>query len=196
MEEIENRWRKLSLSDTEGRKVDLSKERKQTESVLAAKFLMRRVVNIEAVARTFQPIWHTGRNFEVTSTGDNLVLIAFELKVDVEKVLQGEPWTFDWHLVVLQRYDGITPVANLSFDKASFWVQIHNLPFSLLTVEAALSIGETIGTVMKSRDSKEMRGGNFMRVRVAIDIKKPLCRGRKISWDQTGEGSRMSIFHV
>lgn len=188
MEEIENRWRKLSLSDTEGRKVDLSKERKQTESVLAAKFLMRRVVNIEAVARTFQPIWHTRRNFEVTSTGDNLVLIAFELKVDVEKVLQGEPWTFDWHLVVLQRYDGITPVANLSFDKTSFWVQIHNLPFSLLTVEAALSIGETIGTVMKSRDSKEMRGGNFMRVRVAIDIKKPLCRGRKISWDQTGEG--------
>lgn len=188
MEEIENRWRKLSLSDTEGRKVDLSKERKQTESVLAAKFLMRRVVNIEAVARTFQPIWHTRRNFEVTSTGDNLVLIAFELKVDVEKVLQGEPWTFDWHLVVLQRYDGITPVANLSFDKTSFWVQIHNLPFSLLTVEAALSIGETIGTVMKSRDSKEMRGGNFMRVRVAIDIKKPLCRARKISWDQTGEG--------
>ena len=27
-----------------------------------------------------------------------------------------------------------------------------------------------------------------MRVRVAIEIRKPLCRGRKISWDQTGEG--------
>uniref|UniRef100_A0A7N2LI42 DUF4283 domain-containing protein n=1 Tax=Quercus lobata TaxID=97700 RepID=A0A7N2LI42_QUELO len=103
MEEIENRWRKLSLSETEGRKVDLSKENKQTKAVLAAKFLTRRAVNIKAVTRTFQPIWRTRRNFDVTSTGNNLVLIAFELEADVEKVLQGEPWTFDRHLVVLQR---------------------------------------------------------------------------------------------
>ena len=77
-------------------------------------------MNIEAVARTFKPIWCTQRNFKVTSAGDNLVLIAFELEVDVEKVLQGELWKFDRHLVVLQRYDGITLVMNLSFDKTSF----------------------------------------------------------------------------
>lgn len=65
---------------------------------------------------------------------------------------------FDRHLVILQRYDGITPVTNLSFDKTSFWVQIYNLPFSLLTVEAVLSIGETLGMVMKPKDLKEMRG--------------------------------------
>lgn len=33
-----------------------------------------------------------------------------------------------------------------------------------------------------------MRGGNFMRVRVAVDITKPLCRGRKVTWDQTDKG--------
>ena len=151
------------------------------EFVLAVKFLTQRSVNIEAVARTFRPIWCTRRNFEITSTSDNLVLIAFELEVDVKKVLQGESWTFDRHFVVLQRYDGITPVMNLSFNKTSFWVQIHNLPFSLLTVEAVFSISETLGTVMKPKDINEKRGGNFMRVRVTIEIRKPLCRGRKIS---------------
>ena len=156
--------------------------------VLAAKFLTQRSVNIKAVARTFKPIWCTQKNFEVTSAGDNLVLIAFELEVDVEKVLQGELWKFDRHLVMLQRYDGITLVMNLSFNKTSFWVQIHNLPFSLLTIEATFSISETLGTVMKPKDINEMRGGNFMRVRFVIEIRKPLCRGRKISWDQTGEG--------
>ena len=44
-------------------------------------------MNIEAVARTFRPIWCTRRNFEVISAGDNFVLIAFESEVDVEKVL-------------------------------------------------------------------------------------------------------------
>ena len=33
-----------------------------------------------------------------------------------------------------------------------------------------------------------MRGGNFMRVRVEADITKPLCRGRKISWDEIRDG--------
>ena len=53
----------------------------------------------------------------------------------------------------------------------------------MLTVEAALSIGETIGTVTKLKDVGEMKGGSFMRVRVKVDISKPLCKGRKISWD-------------
>ena len=52
----------------------------------------------------------------------------------------------------------------------------------MLTVEAALSIGETIGTVTKLKDVGEMKGGSFMRVRVEV------CKGRKISWDQNSEG--------
>ena len=58
----------------------------------------------------------------------------------------------------------------------------------MLTVEAALSIGETIGTVTKLKDVGEMKGGSFMRVHVEVDISKPLCKGRKISWDQNSEG--------
>ena len=115
---------------------------------------------------------------------ENILLIAFELEINVVKVLHGEPWVFDRHLVVLQRYDGSSPVHELSFDRTSFRVQIHNLPFSLMTVEAAVSLGETLGVVSKPRDTSEMMGGNFMRVRVAVDVTKPLCRGRMIIWDQ------------
>ena len=101
MEELELRWKKLSLLEVEGKKHDLSKEKKTAEYVLAAKSFTRRSINVEAVARTFRPLWRTKRNFEVSMAGDNVVLITFEWEVDAEKVIQGEPWVFDRHLVVL-----------------------------------------------------------------------------------------------
>lgn len=50
MDDLALRWRKLSLSETEGTKCDLSKDKKVEEYVLAAKFFTRRSVNIEVVA--------------------------------------------------------------------------------------------------------------------------------------------------
>ena len=188
MEDLASRWKKLSLSEAEGKKCDLSKDKKQLEHVLAAKFFTRRPINVEVVARTFRPIWRTKRKFEVSLMGDNILLFEFELETNIEKVLQGEPWVFDRHLVALQQFDGSMPVQELSFDKANFWVQIHNLPFSLMTVEAAVNLGESLGVVAKPKDIAEMRGGNFMRVRVAVDVTKPLCRGRMITWDHGIEG--------
>lgn len=94
MEEIPKRWQKLSLTDTEGDKLDLSKEKRIPEFVLAGKFFTRRAINIEAVAKTFRPLWRTRRNFE--------------------------PWTYDRHLVALERYDGRKPVNELSFCSTAF----------------------------------------------------------------------------
>ena len=56
-EEISKRWQKLSLTDIEGDKFDLSKEKKRPEFVLARKFFTRRAINIEALAKTFRPLW-------------------------------------------------------------------------------------------------------------------------------------------
>ena len=188
MEDLAQQWQKLTLSVNEDKKVDLMAKKKAGEHVLAAKFLTHRNVNLEAVARTFRPIWRTRGSFEVNEAGNNMVLLDFEFEVDAVKVLMGEPWTFDRHLVVLERYDGSTPIQNLQFKSTSFWVQIHNLPFSYLSKEVAISIGETLGTVAVPKDSSEMRGGNFMRVRVTVDITKALCRGRRVSWGSDSDG--------
>lgn len=68
------------------------------------------------------------------------------------------------------------------------WVQIHNLPFALLTIEMALNIGETVGKVIILKERGEIKGGSFIRVKVQVDITKSLCLGRKISWDKGSEG--------
>lgn len=82
----------------------------------------------------------------------------------------------------------MTPMMELEFAKSLFWIQIHNLSFNLLSPEIALDIGETLREVVRMEDTSEMVGGNFLRVRVAIDILHPLCRGRKITYDGRSEG--------
>ena len=188
MEELTKDWKKMSLSSKEDNKFDLSKKKKTQTYTLAAKFFTRRSVNIKAVAKTFRPLWRTKRKFEVSNAGDNIILFAFESEEDIEKVLLGEPWAFDRHLVVFQRYDMSSPIEKLLFHKVSFWVQIHNLPYSLLSSEVASSLGETLGEVTLPKDHTEMRGGNFLRVRVAIDVSEPLCRGRRVKFDENEEG--------
>uniref|UniRef100_A0A7N2MJG7 Uncharacterized protein n=1 Tax=Quercus lobata TaxID=97700 RepID=A0A7N2MJG7_QUELO len=54
--------------------------------------------------------------------------------------------------------------------------------------KAMVSLREMLGIVSKPKDVAEMKGGNFMRVRVAVDVTKPLCRGKMITWDQGREG--------
>lgn len=62
---------------------------------MALKFFTCQNINIEAVACSFRPIWRTRGNFEFSDAGNNMVLFNFELDVDAEKVLMGEPWAFD-----------------------------------------------------------------------------------------------------
>ena len=101
MDELAQKWKKLSLTDVEGRRIDLSKKKKIGSHVVAAKFLTRQNINIKAVACTFRPIWRTRGNFKVNDAGGNVILFDFELEVDAVKVMMGEPWAFDRHLVVV-----------------------------------------------------------------------------------------------
>ena len=69
----------------------------------------------------------------------------------------------------------------LEFDSAHFWIQVHDLPVGSLNMRVVQDIVSVAGEVVISRaDNEDYKGGNFMRVRVKVDVTKPLSRGRKI----------------
>lgn len=47
------------------------------EFVLAAKFLTKRVLNVEATGRTFKPLWNTRRDFMIRDVGNQVILFCF-----------------------------------------------------------------------------------------------------------------------
>uniref|UniRef100_A0A7N2MKT8 DUF4283 domain-containing protein n=1 Tax=Quercus lobata TaxID=97700 RepID=A0A7N2MKT8_QUELO len=132
---------------------------------MAAKFLTRRALNIEAVTRTFSPLWRSVKGFEVRRSNDRVLLFTFEKKEEVERIMSNAPWSFNKHLVVLQWYDKEVPLKDLVFDKFSIWVQIHDVPLRFMNKAVAEKLCAVVGTVWKDIDEGETDGGSFLRMK-------------------------------
>ena len=89
---------------------------------------------------------------------------------------------------MIQWFEGNKPIKEVKFNKVKFWIQIHDLLYKFMNLETTIEIGESIGEVVIPRDDSEMRGGTFMQVRVWVDISRPLCRGRKVKFEDDLEG--------
>ncbi|KAL0004851.1 hypothetical protein SO802_012412 [Lithocarpus litseifolius] len=95
--------------------------------------------------------------------------------------MQG-PRTFDKYLIVLYQLVAEATVDNATFDRSSFWVQIHGLQLRRTSMENAAVISQTMWTIecVEELEIGDYRG-RCMRVGVNIDITQPLCRGRMMS---------------
>lgn len=101
--------------------------------------------------------------------------------MDIEHVLNGRSWSFDKNLICIQEFDSNTPPSEMNFTHEPFWIQLHGMPLAAMTFEARQRIGSTIGEVMTVDVVGEGVGwGKYLRVRVSMDISKPLAQGRLI----------------
>lgn len=132
-------------------------------------------------------VWKTRKSFDIWQVGDHLFLFVLELANDVERVLSSEPWSFDKHLVLFRRLEGARYVRSLNFTSINFWVQLHGLPMNRLDISMGIQIGKTTGIVSPHGREAKMIAGDFLRVRVEVDVSKPLCRGRKVILDDEEE---------
>uniref|UniRef100_A0A7N2RAN0 DUF4283 domain-containing protein n=1 Tax=Quercus lobata TaxID=97700 RepID=A0A7N2RAN0_QUELO len=187
MEELTRTWNSLTLSDCECSNFRIKEEQAKTEFVLAAKFLTKRALNIDAIAKTFTPLWRSRNGFKIKKESDHVVLFSFDDKNEMEKIMAAEPWSFDKRLMVLQRYEKDKNVGDMEFNKMTFWVQVHDLPIRFRTRKIAEQLCEAIGKVNVGTEEAETEGDNFIRVRVTLDITQPLSRGRVVSLDSGKE---------
>ena len=171
----------MSLSEKEQIDFILPEDHRKGEFVTAAKFLTSRFLQMDAVARTFKQLWRTDDGFRIRNQGNNMALFVFNSLVKVDKILKSQPWCFDKHLIVKQRYENDVPVKDLAFEKVHFLVQVHDIPISFQTRKVAEKLCETVGEIQRSNEAMDDDGGSFFWARVVVDVTSPLCRGRVIT---------------
>ncbi|KAL5865350.1 hypothetical protein ACOSQ3_002864 [Xanthoceras sorbifolium] len=173
---------RMKLSEEEGKTVNIDGVVKEDglrkiSLCLVGKLVTSKLTNREAFRSLIAKIWRTTQAVEVENVKENVYAFHFQNMMDRRRVLLGGPWNFDNALLVLEVPTGYGDFSEMKFRWAEFWVQVHNVPLVCMTRNVGLFLGKHIGQVKEidvgaSGDCL----GKFLRIRVAIDILKPLKR--------------------
>ena len=121
------------------------------------------------------------KGYFVQELDDRRFLFTFFHEYDISRVLEGGPWIYDNMYILLHRLmPNEAPVA-IPLDSFDFWVQIHNLPVRFMSTKVGKQFGDFMGKFIQYDESNNTRfGASYMRVKVQIDVSKPLKCWKKI----------------
>lgn len=92
----------------------------------------------------------------------------------------------------MPRYEQESVIEEITFDQASFWVQLLGIPLCYKIMEVVIKISSVIGEVSHQTTLNNSDGGSFLYLKMTIDLSLPLCRGRLISLEN-GKQTRVTF---
>ncbi|KAJ1394180.1 Zinc finger, CCHC-type [Sesbania bispinosa] len=146
---------------------------------LVGRIVAEKTLNRNVVKEIVSKAWDVKDEVKISDLGPNIYLFTFSEVEKVKKVLEEGPWFIMGHLLSVQYWIPEVSVFEINFDHVYFWVQLHRLPLEYMTVNNARKVAQKIGTVHSIEDpfvEGQLRRP-FFRVRVKVNIKKPLLTG-------------------
>ncbi|XVF67504.1 hypothetical protein PTKIN_Ptkin10aG0126500 [Pterospermum kingtungense] len=151
------------------------------ELCLVGTFVMNRTLNFNVMKHRMACIWQPGCGMVVKDLRSKLILFRFYHPVDVKKVLDGGPWSFDNHLLLLHELKQGDDPMDIPLYLASFWVQVHDLTLGFFSEVVGKALGNYIGTFLEyDKRNVFYVDRPYMRIRVSVDIRQPLKKGKKV----------------
>ncbi|EPS73023.1 hypothetical protein M569_01734 [Genlisea aurea] len=148
---------------------------------LVWKVLHPRPINPETVSKQMHKAFNPLKELTVKFLGDNKFLFRFEHLGDCLNVEERSPWHFENHLLFLNRVPLGSHAGSVALNPCLFSVQIHNLPFLSFPSGVGDTLGNRIGKFVHAElDAKGRSSIAALRMRVAIDIRKPLIRALQV----------------
>ncbi|KAK9995636.1 hypothetical protein SO802_020322 [Lithocarpus litseifolius] len=186
------------------------------------KFFTKRAVKIDAVAKSFRPLWRTRQSFNIRDIGNNHLVFAFEIEADVEKVLLGAgPWSFNRHRDTLLSFKGrqvtfedgsegwiafkYERLPNLCYwcgrlshdDKdCIFWLQIPALPNNQVILQND-SIGSTLLIIQDDYAGSRRNREQLLVVEPMVDVLSGGCQDKtNVDLDTNAELDKSKVDKV
>ncbi|XP_060974339.1 uncharacterized protein LOC115695596 [Cannabis sativa] len=151
---------------------------------LVGKFLSNRVIDFEKIQNILASLWQPGMGMFVKQLDTNRFLFQFYHEVDIQRVINGSPWTYDRMQLIIERLNVGGDPKSLPLNTLDIWVQLHNVEPGFMTETTLRKVGNTMGKYLES-DPKNFIGvwRDYLRMRITLNIEKPLRRRLKITKD-------------
>ncbi|CAI9757017.1 unnamed protein product [Fraxinus pennsylvanica] len=182
---LEDIYAKISLEDEEqGVELqgdDAIQENEEYRYCLVGRFLTDRIIHFVSMRNTMAAIWRPKKGICIKDIGAGLYIFQFFHALDMDRVLQDGPWTFNQHLLILKHLKDDANPMRVDLFETSFWVQVNEVPAGFRSERILIHIGNYIGAFLSS-DSNNFSGGwkAFLRIRVLMDVRLPLKRRMKL----------------
>lgn len=172
---------KLKLSETEKRGIKIGGAsgviKRRLEPQAVGKVMTEKPVRAEALELSLGRIWCPLKGVECKDLGENRFLFTFLQGSRKRRALEDGPWMFGKDLVVMAEFDGNKTINEVEFISIPIWVHVLKMPLGMMNKVAGEMIGDLIGAVLEvDVDDSELAIGQFLRVKVKLDIRKPLMR--------------------
>jgi hypothetical protein len=151
------------------------------KNCVVGKLIADHQVGKETIKKSLLRWWKISDTISFKVLGENLFLVEFITEEDKKRVLDGRPWGFEGGLFLIEDFDGRTSPSELTFEKAAFWIRMVGLPLACMGRETGRMLGSSVGEVEAvDTDANGLGWGESLRVKVLIDLTKPLARGRML----------------
>jgi hypothetical protein len=182
MEKVNNLMKSLKLSEVEskGLKIGWTDGAKVGVVDLQAmgKLLSDRPEYIPGMTTSLGNIWCPMKGVHIKDLGEISFMFTFGQESGKNKALLEGPWSFNNALLVMEDFDPIKTLTDYEFCFVPIWVRVFDLPLGIMNRDTGESIGGEIGEFMEADvDENGMAIGKYLKVKVRINIKKPLMRG-------------------
>uniref|UniRef100_A0A803P4J8 DUF4283 domain-containing protein n=1 Tax=Cannabis sativa TaxID=3483 RepID=A0A803P4J8_CANSA len=161
--------------------------------VLYARIMTSKKVWLSTLQRQMAEHWDGRFPVKITED-DELFMLSFGCEGDKLRVLEKEPFHFQNHHIILFSPSIGQNISPSFLTHTPFWIQVYRLPFMSKTRGLAVALGNLIGEFIEVFEDSLFEGwGPFMRIRVKIDVTKPLLRGRMIALTQVKDKLRLNL---
>ncbi|KAL2481544.1 hypothetical protein Adt_34510 [Abeliophyllum distichum] len=182
---LEDLYMKLTIEDEE-QGVELQgdsdpQENDEYHYCLVGRFLTNRAIHFVSMKSTMVSMWRPKQGVCIKDMGVGTYVFQLFHPIDMNRVLDNGPWTFNNHLLLLKHLKEDDNPLKVDVFETSFWVQIHEVSAGFCSERALVQIGNYIGKFLSS-DPKNFSKGwkSFLRIRVLMDVRLPLKRKMKL----------------
>lgn len=160
---------------------DIEEDVNRYDLCLVGRFLTEKTINLRAMKTKMADVWKPTLGISIKELEQGIYLFQFFHKEDLQWVVKGGPWMFDNAMMVLEPIAAGEDPLQVPLWHVNIWIQIHDLPMGFMTEAVGQQLGNFFGEFLEyDAKNNSTIWRECMRVRIRLDVRKPLRRKKKI----------------